>query len=386
MVDASEMLMKLRIRGWTFFTGTPCSYLSPLINAAIDDDDVNFIGATNEGDAVAIAAGVSVAGGKALVMFQNSGLGNAVNPLTSLAYTFRIPLLLVVSHRGDPAGERDEPQHELMGRITDELLRSMSIDAFPFPRTAERLDPILNAADESLRLRCLPTALILRKGDIGPRELRRAEPLVTMIPSSRKTYAVGYPANQLPSRRDALLAIRKEVVGKSAVIGTTGYTSRELYDLGDTDNQFYVVGSMGCALPFALGVALQRPNVRVVVIDGDGALFMRTGSMATVGALRPPNLVHITLDNESHESTGGQRTDSASVSFPALAEAFGYNSAHSTGDLNEFRSSVRKALQTDGPTYIHMKIRRANAQHLPRPIVTPVEVKERFAHFLGHAG
>src|SRR5947207_718455 len=125
MIHPSIFLDSCLQHGFTFFTGTPCSYLKPIINYVIDHDRFSFVDATNEGDAIAIAAGVTLAGGKSVVMFQNSGLGNAVNPLTSLAAIFEIPMLLLVTHRGEPGGEPDEPQHALMGTITTQMLDIM---------------------------------------------------------------------------------------------------------------------------------------------------------------------------------------------------------------------------------------------------------------------
>src|SRR5204862_2872271 len=129
--------------GFDFFTGVPCSYLKPFINYTIDAPELDYIGATNEGDAVAIASGVELTGRRGMVMFQNSGFGNAVNPLTSLNAIFRIPILLIVTWRGEPGGETDEPQHELMGQITPELFEVMRLPWTFFPQSEDEIGPTL---------------------------------------------------------------------------------------------------------------------------------------------------------------------------------------------------------------------------------------------------
>lgn len=382
MIHPSEFLDQCLERGFTFFTGTPCSYLKPLINYAIDHERFQFVDATNEGDAVAIASGVTVAGGRSVVMFQNSGLGNAVNPLTSLAHIFRIPLLILVTHRGEPGGDHDEPQHGLMGEITGALLSTMKIGWSHFPQEPGEIRSSLDKAGEFLRVERRPYAFVVRKNDVEPYKLQtpRSEGSLSFDCSVREHFKAA--RSRRSTRSEALKAIQ-EVVGKESVlVGTTGYTGRELYQLEDRENQFYMVGSMGCALPFGLGIALQKPSVRVVVIDGDGALLMRTGTMATVGARAPQNLLHVLLDNEAHDSTGGQQTVSRSVSFSAVARGFGYPRVFSTDDLVEFCTILADACSEPGPTFIRFKICCGAMENLKRPEVTPVQVRQRFAHHL----
>lgn len=384
MIKAEEFLDECLARGFSFFTGTPCSYLKPFINYAIDHERFQFVDATNEGDAVAIASGVTLAGGRAVVMFQNSGLGNAVNPITSLNYTFEIPVLLIVTHRGEPGGAKDEPQHDLMGQITPALLETMQVGWEHFPQTTAQIAGCLDRAEQFMNAEKRPFALVMRKGDVESYALqssRKSRPVQTAA-AAPDAFAKPYAGR--PSRAEALTAIQQLTGKGSVVIGTTGYTGRELCELNDRENQFYMVGSMGCALPLGLGVALRKPNAKVVVIDGDGALLMRTGTMATVGARQPANLVHILLDNEAHDSTGGQQTVSASVSFSAVARGFGYPAVHSTDDLAEFSALLAGALASGQTTFIHLKIRRGTLSDLGRPAVTPVQVKERLSQYLEH--
>jgi phosphonopyruvate decarboxylase len=160
------------------------------------------------------------------------------------------------------------------------------------------------------------------------------------------------------------------------VIATTGYTGRELYAIDDRTNHLYMVGSMGCASSIGLGHALARPDRRVVVLDGDGAMLMRLGALATIGYERPANLVHLLLDNEMHESTGGQSTVTHSVDAAGVAAACGYPDVRHLHGVDD----VAALLADDLPscTFAHVKIRSGVPDDLPRPAVTPAEVADRF--------
>ena len=382
MIKANEFLNQCLERGFNFFTGTPCSYLKPLINYVIDHKEFNFIDATNEGDAVAIASGVTIAGGRSVVMFQNSGLGNAVNPLTSLAYIFRIPLLIIVTHRGEPGGEKDEPQHELMGTITIRMLETMQISWAHFPNQVNEIEKVLNTADEYLKRESKPFALVMSKKDVEGYTLQSSEVKQSFHRKFNQEEHFTLPYNQRHTRNEALKIVNKVTGKATAIIATTGYTSRELYEIDDRENQLYMVGSMGCALPLGFGVAITKPKLKIYVIDGDGALLMRTGTMATVGAHQPENLTHILLDNEVHESTGGQGTVSGGVSFSTIAKGFGYSHTFSSDTLEEFEDSLNLASSQSGPTFIHFKIQKGTSEKLGRPIITPVQVKERLIQYL----
>jgi phosphonopyruvate decarboxylase len=382
MIKASEFFDQCLQRGFNFFTGTPCSYLKPLINYVIDHKEFNFVDATNEGDAVAIAAGVNISGGRSVVMFQNSGLGNAVNPLTSLAYIFRIPLLLIVTHRGEPGGEKDEPQHELMGAITTKMLDTMQIKWDHFPDRTDEIETVLNRADEYLNKESKPFALIMRKKNVESYNLQSSKEKYSFHSEFNQKEHFTTPYIQRHTRNEALKIVNK-VAGKgTAIIATTGFTGRELYEIEDRENQLYMVGSMGCALPFGFGIAITKPKAKIYVLDGDGALLMRTGTMATVGSRQPENLIHILLDNEVHDSTGGQGTVSGGVSFSAIAKGFGYRFTFSSDSLEEFKDSLIIASSQGGPTFIHFKIQKGFPGKLGRPVITPVQVKERLIQYL----
>jgi phosphonopyruvate decarboxylase len=384
MISARHFLDSCLEQDFTFYIGTPCSYLKPIINYVIDNKEFSFINAANEGDAIALASGVAMAGRKSVVMFQNSGLGNAVNPLTSLNYTFRIPLVLIVTLRGEPGGPKDEPQHELMGEITIAMLETMRIGWSYFPDSSDKIAAALKHADTFMAKEGLPFAFIMRKGDIEPYKLNSSNEnrVINYSVFHEGNFSILY--DKRPTRNDALKIIQS-ISGKgTAVVASTGFSGRELCMLDDRDNQLYMVGSMGCALSIGTGIALHKPGLKMIVIDGDGALLMRTGSMATTCMCAPSNLIHILLDNEIHESTGGQKTLSGNVSFPVIAKGFRYAHVFSTDTLDEFNNCLIQSMSLDGPVFIHLKTRQGIPADLGRPSVKPVQVKQRFMDYLNN--
>ncbi len=386
MIPASTFLDRCQALGFRFITGTPCSYLKPLINAAIDDPRFTFRDAVNEGDAVAMAAGATLAGTRALVMFQNSGLGNAVNALTSLCYPFRAPVLMIVTHRGEPGGEPDEPQHEQMGRITTALLDTMEIPWRQFPEQPDDVARVLDEAVATMTKSARPFALVMRKDAVA------AQPLRTKLPDTvppRRVIAFSEQFTRASSQRitrtNALELIRRARRPDEVLVATTGYTGRELYALGDDPWNIYLVGSMGSASAFGLGLALQVAPRTITIIEGDGAVLMRMGNLATLGAYAPPSLRHIVLDNEVHDSTGGQATVSRGVAFAAVAQACGYASVVSTDDPAQFAAALAQPVSA-GPMFVHLRIRAGAPEKLPRPKVTPAAVFARLQTWLRTGG
>ncbi len=376
MIRSDRFVEELRRAGIDFFTGVPCSYLTALIDELIGDAEVPFVAATNEGDAVAIACGAELGGRRAVVFFQNSGLGNAVNPLTSLCWTFRIPALVVTTWRGRPGGPADEPQHELMGAITPALLDAMEIPWALFPEDEAQLASVLRTATEHMDRTGRPYALIVPKGAVGGDRGRTATP--ERAPSAEVPPAPASAAEPLDP--DEALRRLAEVTAEDAVLTTTGFTGRALFAQVDRANQLYMVGSMGCVSSLALGLAVARPDRRVVAVDGDGAFLMRMGALATVGYERPPNLVHVLLDNGVHDSTGAQSTVSRSIDPVGVARACGYPRALRVDTAEELARAVQSA--RDGLTFVHARTLPRADRKLPRPSIRPHEVAERLRAWL----
>jgi phosphonopyruvate decarboxylase len=374
MTEAHEFVDSAREFGFSCYAGVPCSFLTPFINYVIENKDLTYISSANEGDAVALAAGAYLGGQPAIAMMQNSGLGNAINPLTSLTHTFRIPLLLIITLRGDPELQ-DEPQHELMGRITGSLLEAMEIPWEYFPLESNQIHPALERANRHLKKVERPYAFIMRKGSIAPYGSSGGK--VPKRAPNDSELRHHYQALSLCSRSEVLTYLLSQTSERnSVIIATTGYTGRELFALDDRPNQLYMVGSMGCASSLGLGLSLARPDLQIVVVDGDGAALMRMGNLATVGTYGGPNLIHILLDNEVHDSTGAQATVSSNISFAQVANACGYSLALA-GDELVLLDKLFAAPSQNGPRFAQIKIHAGAPRELPRPQLTPSGTKER---------
>lgn len=376
MIEAHLLLDELASRGVTDVTGVPCSYLTPLINRVASDPAVGYVPATHEGEAVAVAAGSWLAGRAAAVIAQNSGLGNMVNPLTSLNHPSRIPVPIIVTWRGEP-GKPDEPQHELMGGITRRLLELMRVGHSVLPATAANLGGCLDTGWAAMERDGLPYAFVLRDGTVAPGPLNEPAAIPPVVPDVVRHGGSGPP----PTRVAALEHLLGLLPDTAAVVSTTGKTSRELYTLADRPQHFYLVGAMGSAGAVGLGVA-RNTDRPVVVVDGDGAALMRLGTLATVAAHQAPRLIHVLLDNGVHDSTGGQRSLAAQVDFPLLAAACGYASVHACGDLGGFADALKAAQAGDGPAFVHLRIRPGSLAKLGRPSIHPSEVARRFRAFV----
>ena len=376
MIEADSFLRPALESGFGFYTGVPCSFLTPIINRVISDDGLAYVAAASEGEAVAIASGAWLAGRETVVMCQNSGLGNAVNPLTSLNHPFRIPTLLIVTWRGGP-GIEDEPQHQLMGPITPGLLDVIQVPHRAFPSSDNEIAGALAEARETMAKTDLPFALIMEKGAVRDDGISVPPPAVPVWATRTDLQEGG----ALPGRVAAMERLLALAPDNAALVATTGYTGRELYTISDRDQHLYQVGSMGCAAGMGLGVALnsERP---VIVLDADGAALMKLGSMATIGAPAPGNLIHIVFDNGAYESTGGQPTVSPTVDFARVAIGCGYPQALTCDSLAGFDRALAKALGEAGPHLIHMKVSRGTIGGLGRPKITPAEVARRFRGFV----
>jgi phosphonopyruvate decarboxylase len=381
MIEAAQFVEAARLRGFAFYAGVPCSFLTPFINYVIQNPALRYLSCANEGDAVAVVAGVAAAGGRGVAMMQNSGLGNAVSPLTSLTWTFRLPQLLIVTWRGQP-GVPDEPQHQLMGPITPRMLEAMEIPWELFPQDAAAIEGALDRALAHMDATGRPYALLMQKGTVASYPLAGSG---APEPRPPGRMVVRRSGGGRPSRAQALQrVIAHTPLHRSVVLGTTGFTGRELYAIDDRPNQLYFVGSMGCVSGMALGLALARPDLSVVAVDGDGSALMRMGLFSTLGAYGPANLVHLLLDNGVHESTGGQATVSAGVSFAAVASACGYPLALESDSL-EVIDELFEATPAAGPRFAQLHTRPGTRADLPRPAVTPEQVCARLRQHLGDA-
>lgn len=370
-LSAGGLVNSLRRHGIGPFIGVPCSILSPLTSYLFERYPDSCIVAANEGEAVAIATGIQLAGGRPCVFLQNSGLGNAVNPLTSLCHTLAVPIILVIGWRGEP-GLRDEPQHELMGHITEPVLSAMAVAHSKIQADEVLLDRQVRDAVAHMDRTSLPFALLVPKGAISEYES-------APVSGSR---VEDWPG--MMRRDEAIDVILSEVDRTSVVVSTTGKTSRELERDWDRPENLYVVGSMGCASSIGLGVALRTGAGRpVVVLDGDGAVLMRLEALATIGRVSPDNLFHFVLDNRSHDSTGGQPTGAERIDLIGIAQACAYKTVFEVWDAEQLRNIASSLSGTTGPVFVRVHIGRGSDVRLGRPALAPRESSRRFREAIG---
>lgn len=366
MIQPKDFIESLRAGGVEFFAGVPDSLLKNLC-AYITDSIAreNNIIAANEGGAVALAAGYHLATGKTgCVYMQNSGEGNAVNPLLSLmdADVYNMSLLLVIGWRGEP-GVHDEPQHVKQGKVTLSLLQTMGIPYVVLDESwEEQVDEALRVIKETNGI----YALIVRKGTFADYQLQNQ--ISSLLPLGRE---------------EAIKIVVDKLRKDDIVVSTTGMISRELFEYRESKGQghshdFLTVGSMGHASQIALGIALQKPNRRVIVFDGDGALLMHMGGMAIIGDYNPRNLVHIVFNNGAHDSVGGQPTVGQKIDVEAIAKSVGYTDVISVDtqmSLMAAMNNVNNAV-IDGVSLINVNVRKGNRKDLGRPTTTPQQNKE----------
>eukprot|EP00808_Paulinella_micropora_P007631 g65674.t1 len=396
-VEAGRALLALNGAGVDFFCGVPDSLLEPFCKAihewaAKSTDTTRHLVTANEGAAVATASGYHMATGKVpCVYLQNSGFGNAVNPLLSLAHAevYGCPMVLVVGWRGQP-GTKDEPQHQVQGRLMLSTLEALGLQTFTLPNDCDGADQLLACAVETARSLSQPVVVLVPPKTFKP------------VPVPAEAVQFEHQCAEM-KREEALALILTEAVGsQDAVVATTGFTSRELYELRNTlaqqagepkrkrkksSQDFLTVGSMGHALAIAQGIALAQPGRRVWCLDGDGAALMHMGSMAALGALGGlPNLRHVVLNNGVHESVGGQPVCGlGGLDFPALARAVGYphaQSAHTRQGLSDCLLRITNAADGSGAQFLELKLKTGTRKDLGRPKTSPVEAKKAFMRFL----
>lgn len=358
--------------GVNFLTGVPDSLLKEFctyVDAALPPEA--HVIAANEGSAIGLAAGFHLATNNLpLVYLQNSGLGNTINPLLSLAdaEVYGIPMIVLVGWRGAP-GVKDEPQHVKQGRVTPAMLDAMELPYKVLGGDPDEANAIALWAAETARSRSAPVVILVHKGAFGKAE-------------------AGRPAQEAPegrlAREEAIALITANLPASTTIVATTGMISRELYDqrtaLGqDRSTDFLTVGSMGHASQIALGITRARPDIDVACLDGDGAALMHLGGMASIGASRSGNLFHIVLNNGAHDSVGGQPTVAFEVSLCDIAQACGYETVEGPLETEaDIRAQVQRLSHLPGRRFLEVRVRTGSRADLGRPKESPAENKAIF--------
>jgi len=384
-VHAAKLLDILNSRGIGCVSSVPCSFFSLPLRLLDQDRRFRHVPAANEGNALAIAAGAHLGGGRGAVIAQNSGFGNLINPLTSLVLPYRIPTLVLMSMRGWPAISSGEEQHEWMGRVSADWLDSLGIGYWWLTGDeAEQTTALTQALAETERGN--PAFVLVPKGAFTAPDAKPAgaKPAGATATAARTAPAACGPAAPGAgqggvTRAELVDAVHAVTGDAAAVFSTTGYMSRALFAGGDRPGNFYMQGSMGHAGALALGTALTGPERPVVVLDGDGALLMHLGAAATIGAQRPRNLVHVVFDNGSYASTGAQPLGTR-ADYSDIARACGYRSAGDVDTTAALRDALAAALGSPGP---HMIVVRgvegaAAVGGRASDAVSPAAMTERF--------
>ena len=374
MLSSATIFDTIRNQGIGFFAGVPDSLLKDFCAFVTDHvpDDTHVITA-NEGNAIALAMGWYLGTGHmALVYMQNSGIGNAINPLTSLAdpEVYGIPMLVMVGWRGEPK-VKDEPQHLKQGRITPALLDALELPWFVLDADTENAEEVVADACAAACARSTPAVLLVRSGCFEPYKLQW----------DRKT---SYAMN----REQALQRIVGRLGPNALLVSTTGKTSRELYEFRVTQGQshgsdFLTVGGMGHTASIAMGLARARPDRQVVCLDGDGSVLMHMGSLAIIGRSTVKNLLHIVINNGAHDSVGGQPTVGFEIDLPSIARSCGYRIVRTVEDAETLDQAIPKLLQVDGPIFIEVRTNKGARDNLGRPRSTPQQNKDAFMTYIG---
>lgn len=373
MISPQAFYKAITDRGVSLFAGVPDSLLKDFCAYVTDHTpkERNVI-TPNEGGAVALAMGHYLATGKlGLVYMQNSGLGNTVNPLTSLAdpAIYGVPMLLMVGWRGMP-GEHDEPQHVQMGAVTVETLAAIGVKYTVLPTEATEAEAALEAAIADATARSAPHALVVKKGTFDAYKLQKKDDAPYGMTRER---AIELFVESLPSG--------------ASTVATTGMPSRELFEVRERrkephEGDLLTVGGMGHASLIALGVALEKPGTPAYCLDGDGAVIMHMGSLATIGDLGPKNFKHVVLNNGAHDSVGGQPTVAFGIDIPAIAKASGYKSARVATTEDELRAALTELASTEGPALVEVRVKKGSRKDLGRPTMTPQDLKVAFSAFV----
>lgn len=368
MIKSEDLYKIFKKHNFTYFTGIPDStfkgWLAFLYKMSQKGEVTNRI-AVNECEAIFLAGAYHIATGNiGIVYLQNSGLGNTIDPLTSFADTevYKLPMLLIIGWRGEP-GTKDEPQHKKMGKITFSLLEILDIPYKILPDNIGEIENITKDANNYMTKQSRPYAVVVRRGLIEDEQKASVQRKYEML------------------REDAIKLIADNFLASDLIISTTGRTSRELWEYRQSKKQthardFLNIGSMGGASSEGLEIALQKPSRRIFVLDGDGAILMQMGSLATIGYYQAKNFFHIIFNNNSHESTGGQPTVSNSLSFNKLALASGYKSAVVVDTKDALLRELKQL--KEGPAMIIIKIDKGSRENLGRPTIQPQENKLAF--------
>tara|TARA_B110000027_G_scaffold23579_1_gene25494 strand:- start:890 stop:1990 length:1101 start_codon:yes stop_codon:yes gene_type:complete len=364
MIKVSSLISLLEKNNSRFFTGVPDSVLKGLSSYLQNKDKKKHIIATNEGSAVSIGIGHYLSTKKVpCVYMQNSGLSNALNPLISIAHkkVYSIPLILIIGWRGSPR-IKDEPQHNVKGKITEQILKLLNIKY-----TILRSSNDLNKFDKQIKIAKKNksiTACLIEQGTLEKNNKI----------TKRKDY---YKLN----KEFFLKTLLENLEKKTKIISSTGYNSRELMHLREkyklkNSKDFYMVGGMGHTSSVALGYSLTNKS-KTICIDGDGSFLMHLGSIKTAATFANKNFRYILLNNNSHDSVGGQSTYTNNIDFKKFSKSLGFKNFYCIKDDKNLKRNIKKFLSGNSLNFLEVKVANSKIKNLPRP-TDLIKIKNQF--------
>ena len=364
MIKVSSLINLLKKNNSNFFTGVPDSVLKELSYYLKNKAEKNHIIATNEGAAVSIGIGHYLSTKKIpCIYMQNSGLSNALNPLISIAHqkVYSIPLILIIGWRGSPK-VKDEPQHNVKGKITKNILKLLNIKY-----TILRKNSDLNKFDKQIKISKKKNTIVaglIEQGTFCREKTNQKE---------KASYNL--------DKEFFLKNLLDILKNKTKIISSTGYNSRELIYLKNkykinNSNDFYMVGGMGHTTSVALGYSLSS-KTKVVCIDGDGSLLMHLGSLKTAGTFANKNFKYILLNNNSHDSVGGQKTYANKINFDKLSKSIGFKKFYLIKDKINLKKKLKNFLSNNKLNFLEVRVSNSKIKNLPRP-VNLIKIKKQF--------
>ena len=375
MIKTNEFYESLIKNGVEFYTGVPDSLLKDICSYISDSSPPEkHVISANEGGAIGLAIGYHLATKKIpLVYMQNSGLGNTINPLLSLAdpKVYGIPMILLIGWRGE-LGVKDEPQHVKQGEVTEALLKTLSIPYIIISSKTSNVNQVISNVVKEAETIDTPFAILVRKNTFEP--YRSSNKILSKFELNRE---------------EAIIKSADLLSDTDIIISTTGKASRELFEYRAKNKQghqrdFLTVGGMGHASQIALGIAIAQPERIIYCFDGDGAALMHTGSLGIIGDINPENLKHIIFNNGAHDSVGGQPTIGFNIDFGNLAKSLNYKKSFKIDKLNEFDDTFKKFQKQKGPCLLEIRVAKGARKDLGRPTISPKENKKNFIRFLNN--
>jgi phosphonopyruvate decarboxylase len=354
MIKVNSLINLLKKNNSDFYTGVPDSVLKELSHSLQKKGKKNHIIAINEGAAVSLGIGHYLSTSKVpCIYMQNSGLSNALNPLISIAHpkVYSIPLILIIGWRGSPK-VKDEPQHNVKGKITESILKLLNIKYTIIRSNSDlkKFDQQIKFARKNNRI----VACLIEQGTL--------EKSIN-IPKKKDFYSL--------NKEIFLKSLLENLEKNTKIISSTGYNSRELIFLRNkykikNNNDFYMVGGMGHTASIALGYSLFSKK-KTICIDGDGSFLMHLGSIKTAGSFADKNFKYILLNNNSHDSVGGQNTYANDVNFEKLSQSLGFKKFYSITDDKNLKNNIKKFLKGNSLNFLEVKVSNNKIKKLPRP-------------------